>query len=203
MINALYLICFETNGIFFIIKNIIGFMFAAIFQTEKFFDLTGSLTFIYLTTKSYFANPNPVLRNKINTLLVLIWSFRLGTFLFVRVIRDGGDKRFNQVKKKPIKFLLFWLVQATWCVITAMPVYIINTNIEIPARSDTLTNMDFLAWFLWACGFILQVIADHQKFLFRADSKNKNKFIKHGVWAMSRYPNYFGEIVCINLFDLI
>ena len=41
----------------------------------------------------------------------------------------------------------------------------------------------------------MESIADHQKYRFRDDPKNKNKWITHGLWQYSRHPNYFGEIL--------
>tara|TARA_Y100000813_G_C23889351_1_gene224172 strand:- start:137 stop:553 length:417 start_codon:yes stop_codon:yes gene_type:complete len=43
-------------------------------------------------------------------------------------------------------------------------------------------------------GFILEIVADHQKTAFRKDPKNKDKFINTGLWARSQHPNYVGEI---------
>ena len=40
-----------------------------------------------------------------------------------------------------------------------------------------------------------QVVADQQKSTFKAEPRNKGKFIKHGLWSYSRHPNYFGEIL--------
>ena len=44
-------------------------------------------------------------------------------------------------------------------------------------------------------GFAIEVIADRQKTAFRADPANADAFITSGLWAWSRHPNYFGEIL--------
>ena len=49
-------------------------------------------------------------------------------------------------------------------------------------------------FFLWLLGFSFEVVSDEQKRRFKADPRNKDKFIKTGLWAWSRHPNYFGEI---------
>jgi steroid 5-alpha reductase family enzyme len=48
---------------------------------------------------------------------------------------------------------------------------------------------------VWVFGFSVEATADAQKSRFRADPENKGKFIDIGLWARSRHPNYFGEIV--------
>jgi steroid 5-alpha reductase family enzyme len=48
---------------------------------------------------------------------------------------------------------------------------------------------------VWIAGFGIEAVADRQKSRFRADPANKGRFIRSGLWAWSRHPNYFGEIV--------
>jgi steroid 5-alpha reductase family enzyme len=48
---------------------------------------------------------------------------------------------------------------------------------------------------LWLVGFLIEVIADQQKSAFRAEPANSTRFISTGLWAWSRHPNYFGEIL--------
>jgi steroid 5-alpha reductase family enzyme len=48
---------------------------------------------------------------------------------------------------------------------------------------------------VWAAGMLIEIIADRQKSAFKADPVNAGKFINTGLWAWSRHPNYFGEIL--------
>jgi steroid 5-alpha reductase family enzyme len=48
---------------------------------------------------------------------------------------------------------------------------------------------------LWLAGFSIEVIADKQKTVFRANTENAGKFIRTGLWSISRHPNYFGEMM--------
>jgi steroid 5-alpha reductase family enzyme len=48
---------------------------------------------------------------------------------------------------------------------------------------------------MWVTGFAMEVIADRQKSRFREDPANAGQFINEGLWARSRHPNYFGEIL--------
>jgi steroid 5-alpha reductase family enzyme len=52
-----------------------------------------------------------------------------------------------------------------------------------------------VGFLIWAFGFAIETIADVQKNRFRADPLNREEFIRTGLWARSRHPNYFGEIV--------
>lgn len=43
--------------------------------------------------------------------MIFAWACRLGTFLFMRVLKDGQDKRFNEARDNPSKFFVFWSLQ--------------------------------------------------------------------------------------------
>ena len=166
------------------------FLPSFIFKSEKFYDLTGSLTYISVTSIAYFSLDNPTTTDTILFLYVIIWAGRLGLFLFRRINKVGKDERFDKAKKKFFWFLQYWMGQAAWVVFTAgASVLAILSPVE--------TELDIIAFFgifLWWSGFLIEVIADYQKRKFRETSNPKSEFISNGLWARSRHPNYFGEI---------
>ena len=166
------------------------FLPSFIFQTEKFYDLTGSLTFISVTSIAYFSLDNPSTIDTILYLYVIIWAGRLGIFLFRRINKDGKDERFDKAKKKFFWFLQYWMGQAAWVVFTAGASIL---AILSPVEAE-LEVIAYIGIFLWWSGFLIEVISDYQKRKFRETSDPNTEFISTGLWARSRHPNYFGEI---------
>ena len=166
------------------------FLPSFLFQTEKFYDLTGSLTYISVTSIAYFSLENPSTIDTILYLYVIVWAGRLGIFLFRRINKDGKDERFDKAKKKFFWFLQYWMGQAAWVVFTA-GASILAILSPVEAELEVLA---FIGIFLWWSGFLIEVISDYQKRKFRETSDPKTEFISTGLWARSRHPNYFGEI---------
>ena len=124
-------------------------------------------------------------------ILVLIWAVRLGSFLFLRVKRDGRDRRFDEIKTRCLRFLFTWTLGGAW-------VFITMAAALAAISSSTQTGLDAFAivgGLLWLAGFAIEVIADRQKSAFRSEASNKQKFITSGLWSRSRHPNYVGEIL--------
>ena len=171
--------------------NWIVFVPSYVFRTEKYFDLTGALTYITATLAALAMSTELDLRAWLASILVIVWAGRLGTFLFFRIQRDGHDVRFDQMKHDFWQFLMTWTIQGLWVSITASTAFVIVTS---------STNRDF-SWFgilgllVWVSGFSIEVISDYQKSEFKKDPANKDRFINTGLWSLSRHPNYFGEIV--------
>lgn len=190
-------------------------------SSEKFFDATGTLTYVTLTITAFFFSPQFQglqfdTRQYVLGAMVLIWSIRLGSYLLGRICRDGKDARFDSLKVSFILWLGVWSMQALWCYLVALPALIIIGKPPCvgTAMGPSPSVLDIVGWLVWLFAFGFEVIADRQKDAFRQDPANKGKFINIGLWAYSRHPNYFGEILmwmgicvsgmsCFRGFDLL
>ena len=162
------------------------------FQTERFYDLSGSLTYISCTALSLYlptirarlaaqttstalpAWPTLFARSAITawnwrqlalSIAVTVWAARLGSFLFARIASDDGrDSRFDSIRTSPLKFGGAWFAQATWVSLCLLPVLAINS---VPATAlgalPTVMLTDALGVLLFVGGFGLEVAADRQK----------------------------------------
>ena len=193
LISGEYPVLFICLFIAFIIQWIV-FIPSFYFSTERFYDLTGSITYMIVIVtalyhKSEFIGSRSDLRSLLIAGFVIIWALRLGSFLFLRVLKDKEDRRFSEWKKNFHQFLRVWTLQGLWVFLTSVAAVTAITSRKIIEPDLFL----YIGSFLWVFGFLFESIADYQKRKFR--SENKNKFIQSGLWSVSRHPNYFGEIV--------
>jgi steroid 5-alpha reductase family enzyme len=160
------------------------------FQTEHYFDLTGSLSYIATVIVAVVLNPSLDIRDLIICAMILVWAVRLGSFLFWRIKKDGQDKRFIVMKTKFTWFLLTWTLGGLWVLVTmaaGLAALTSNTTVE-------LGILGYVGIALWLFGFTVEVVADNQKTQFKKDPNNRDRFIATGLWSWSQHPNYFGEI---------
>ncbi|RLN94868.1 hypothetical protein BBJ28_00011975 [Nothophytophthora sp. Chile5] len=163
-------------------------------QDERFFDLTGSITYAVVSRLAYVANAPVSWRGTLLTAFVWLWCVRLGTFLYSRIRECGEDKRFAEIRVNPLRFLSVWSIQGLWVLLTVLPVLL---NLTHGAETLEITPLDVAGTCtcLWVVGYALEVTADYQKTQFRRDERNKGHFIQSGLWGYSRHPNYCGEIM--------
>lgn len=169
----------------------VAFIPAYINQTEKFYDLTGSIAYLAVVWLAVLLTPAVDARAWLLLAMVSIWTIRLGTFLFRRIRAAGEDRRFRDIKPSFGRFLLAWTVQGLWVSLTLAAAL---AAITAMTRQD-LGVFALVGTLVWLLGFGIEVIADRQKSAFRADPQNAGKFINVGLWSWSRHPNYFGEIL--------
>lgn len=177
-------------GLAFLIQWLV-FIPAYLLQTEKFFDLTGSITYISVIAIAVFFSKGADGRSILLAALVVIWAIRLGSFLFGRIQKAGKDDRFDEIKPSFIRFLNVWTIQGLWVTFT-MAAALVAITTTSRKELDLFAIIGFLVWIF---GFAIEVIADSQKRRFSANPENKGKFIQTGLWSRSRHPNYFGEII--------
>jgi steroid 5-alpha reductase family enzyme len=169
----------------------LAFLPAFLFQTEVFYDLTGSATFIAVTIVAVALGPAVDARSILLLAMVLVWAARLGGHLFRRIRKKGADARFDAIKPSFIRFLTTWSLQGLWVTFTlGAALAALTTEVR-----ESLGPLAVVGFFVWVFGLAFEVVADRQKSRFRADPANAGAFIRDGLWAWSRHPNYFGEIV--------
>jgi steroid 5-alpha reductase family enzyme len=168
----------------------LGFIPAFLYQTERYYDLIGSLTYISAIALVLLCSGEVDFRQMLIAFFILIWAARLGSFLFSRIARDGGDSRFDKIKPSALLFFRTWMLQGLWVTVTAGAALAALSS----GRSVPLNIVDGIAMALWLSGFAVEVIADRQKRQFR-QAHGSDTFITTGLWSLSRHPNYFGEII--------
>jgi len=171
--------------------NWLLFLPAYVFQTERYFDLTGSCTYLSLVAVALGLVDDPDPRALLLGAMVVVWAARLGSFLFARMRRDGNDGRFDEIKPSLPRYLMAWTLQGLWVLLTLACALAAMTA----ARSQPLGALALVGTGVWLFGFAIEIVADREKSRFRADPANRDRFIRSGLWAWSRHPNYFGEIM--------
>jgi steroid 5-alpha reductase family enzyme len=172
-----------------------------LFQSERFYDASGSVTYIACTALSLCL---PTLRARYAgqaaawpsllaslagrggvhawnwrqvalSAAVTVWAARLGTFLFQRITsEDGKDSRFDSIRGSPPKFLGAFFAQATWVSLCLLPVLAVNS---IPATTlaalPLVTLTDILGLLLYVGGITFEATADRQKSQWMKEKKEK------------------------------
>ncbi len=160
-------------------------------RSDKLTDLSYGLTFVITAISAVFINSSPKLPQYVVLGAIIIWGARLSGYLFIRILKTKRDKRFDKIRENPLRFAQFWLFQAISIWIIMLP--------SIAILSDKKTPDNYYLFLtgiiVFLVGLIFETIADLQKYRFKSNPKNKDKWIESGLWKYSRHPNYFGEMI--------
>ena len=159
---------------------------------KQIYDFFGTGTFLAVNVLAFAWGGASTPRSTVVFLAVALWALRLGGFLTLRAAHLG-DSRFEAAKNSPLLYLVYWLMQAVWVFTTLSPVVWCHTaSFTTPPRG--LWAPDIIGGLLFAYGWVVEAVADAQKFKFKSAPANRGKFIDSGLWAWARYPNYWGEM---------
>jgi steroid 5-alpha reductase family enzyme len=161
-----------------IVINLIMFIPAYFFKTDKLTDISYALTFIVLSLLMITYHNIWII-----SFMIIIRAIRLGTYLLIRIMKIQKDNRFDEMRNDRKKFIKFWLLQ--W-----ISVAIISTSLLLSTSND----VSILWIVIRAIGLLIESFADYQKFQFILNKKIW--WIQTWIWRYSRHPNYFGEILC-------
>lgn len=172
------------------VLNFLGFFLGYFFKTDKFTDITYSLSFICASFISLIFFSEKSISELILVGMVIIWALRLGSFLLSRILNIKRDERFDSMRSSWIKFGSFWLLQAVSVCIIIMPVII---SLDQNINEANFSVFQIIGIVIWSIGFIIESLADYQKSKFK--KQNSGQLMTSGLYSWVRYPNYLGEIL--------
>ena len=178
-----------------VLATIIVFVFSFILNNSSVYDPYWSVAppFIVVYLMFLFSDGNSI-RQFIVLALVLFWSIRL-TVNWLRGWQglEHQDWRYTSIAEKTGK--LYWL--GSFLGIHFMPTVFVFLGC-LPlwyslSSAEPFNFYDFVAILFTFSAIMVEWIADEQLIKFRK-SPTKSSFMKSGLWAISRHPNYLGEI---------
>jgi steroid 5-alpha reductase family enzyme len=127
--------------------------------------------------------------------MAALWSLRLGTHLYFRVIghHPHEDVRYAQMRAKWGKnlkrqTLFFFQLQAGLIVLLSTPFLIAGLD-----ERRGISPLEWLGVAVWCIAVAGESLADRQLKQFRSRPENQGKICRAGLWNHSRHPNYFFE----------
>lgn len=159
-------------------------------------DVAWGLGFVLMTGASFFLSGDSGIRGMLVGVLVSIWGLRLAWHIHRRNKGKVEDYRYLAWRKEWGKWFYIrsyfqvYLLQGLFLFLIVSPVLLINKN-----AGPSLVLLDFLGVAVWLVGFYFEALGDAQLARFIKNPENKGKLMQSGLWAYTRHPNYFGEVV--------
>lgn len=127
--------------------------------------------------------------------MIALWGIRLALHIFIKNLGKPEDFRYAAWRKEwgktePVRafFQVYLLQGSIMFAISAFIVFSNTANIKIDSGLIFIIGS-----IIFIVGFLTESIADYQKSVFK--KTNPTALMREGLWAYSRHPNYFGEVV--------
>jgi len=184
--------------IFSLLFGLLGWLYSVAKTNVNIVDSMWSLFFVI--NALCFAHFDPLGPNQtIVFSLLVIWAIRLTAYLCIRNAHKPEDSRYQDIRRKysphfAVKSLfIIFVFQAILALIISYPLYYIFNPINTSLFQDIVVPISYLMIVL---GIVYESIADWQLHQFKK-TKKSGEVCRTGVWAYSRHPNYFGELLIV------
>jgi steroid 5-alpha reductase family enzyme len=158
-------------------------------------DIAWSYAFAALALGYALLAPGWPARRALIAAMAILWSLRLGTHLYRRVMghHPVEDGRYVQLRRDwaanfAPKMFGFFQLQAASVVLLGVAFFLACLN---PAPQ--LHPLELAGAALWLLALAGEALADHQLAAFKQDAAHRGQVCDRGLWHYSRHPNYFFE----------
>jgi steroid 5-alpha reductase family enzyme len=179
---------FISSAVIVALIQLPSFLLSLFNITSKLADPSYVISFLCVTLATLAIQGTYYLRQIVVSTMVVLWGIRLGLFVTHRGFHMR-DWRMEEINKSNLGILGYHLFQSLLAWTACLPVVILNTS----SYNPMLGLRDMIGYAIWGSGFLIESIADWQKFQFH--QRYKDRFCNVGLWRYSRHPNYFGEVL--------
>jgi steroid 5-alpha reductase family enzyme len=160
------------------------------------------VVWLLMIFRMFFLGANANAIGYLTLILTTIWGLRLSSHIGQRNHGKPEDKRYTAMRAKiQPPYVLFksyvniFLLQALFMLIISL-VLVFNVMSGFTNPVDPLALIPIiLGVAVWLGGYFFQSVGDRQLAIFVAKPENKGKLMTQGLWAYTRHPNYFGEVM--------
>jgi steroid 5-alpha reductase family enzyme len=163
----------------------------------SFVDITWSYSLALIAPIYAWQGAGHPPRKAIATIIALVWSLRLGTYLLRRIIahHPHEDVRYTVLRDKwqsnlALNFFGFFQAQALLILLLSAPIYIACQN-----TATELSPIELIGAIVWCIGIAGEALSDAQMAAFKRNVANQGRVCQTGLWRLSRHPNYFFESI--------
>ena len=182
----------DTSILIFLYMTL-WFTIAQVLKNNSIVDIAWGLGFVCIAWYLYIFYPNT--QRLFIVSFVTIWGLRLALYIFIRNKGKGEDWRYVNWRKSwgdraiIMAFIRVFMLQGAFMFFIALPI------MQCTNYSPDLSWITYIGAVVFVLGFIWESLADWQLMQFKKETANKGKIMQSGVWAYSRHPNYFGEML--------
>ena len=177
----------------YLAMNAVGFAISLITGSHLHLDLIGTGAFAVGALPGLSSTVPHV---KYSSMAICLWSVKLASFLFYRASRVGHDMRLEETLESVSGTFLFWAVSVVWNICSSMP-YLVGLWNQNHANASNVTSAGGwsrpLGGLVFSIGFLIETIADGQKWFFKL--AHPGKFCGIGLWSISQHPNFLGNLL--------
>ena len=169
--------------------NTLGFAISATTGVHYHLDLIGTGAFAVAAA----ATRGSGLTQGLSAAAVSIWSVKLASFLFYRVLQTKRDARLEGILSTTSGAFGFWAISFLWGWVVSLP-HTVAAGVPLAVR-PAFGPLHVAGIALFASGLTVETAADVQKWLFKQDPANKGLFCDVGLWKLSQHPNWVGNLL--------
>jgi steroid 5-alpha reductase family enzyme len=174
------------------------FLFSLRHDNSSLYDPYWSVAPVPITLYWAFANPEGLgLRQALALALVGAWGLRLTANCLARWRSlSQEDFRYAEIRARtgrgywPASLVSIHLLPTAWVFLGLLPLYPVLAG--APGRVSAL---DVLAAAATAVAIAIEALSDLQLRAFLDTRRHPEEVLATGLWAFSRHPNYFGEVL--------
>ncbi|MFC1483877.1 DUF1295 domain-containing protein [Candidatus Neomarinimicrobiota bacterium] len=193
MLQEIYL----TAGLVILGYITLIWVLSLVIQDAGIMDIFWGLGFIVVAGVYIFSSPETSLPGYLLLAAVTIWGLRLTIYIAFRNLGKSEDARYQAFREKG-GANWWWQSYFKVFLLQGLIMWIVSLPLLTGMAASIDRSLGWIAIFgvvVWGIGFFFEAGGDWQLVRFKRNPENKGKVLDKGLWALTRHPNYFGEML--------